>query len=150
MNAQVFDPTGEQMVVPNRPKDWFCYPLLYTAVAPDDIDNLTLQIDAGSDFYLTALTYFAHVNGSTATPTAADYVIPEVSLQITDTGSNRQLFNEPVALNLIAGDGNHPHRLIHPRLFRRNSAIKTTLVNFGDTDTYDYIRVNLEGFKIYG
>lgn len=149
MNGQIFDPSGNQLAVPSRPKDWFCYPVTFTALAPADLETPTLQIDAGSDFYLTALTYFAHVNGSTATPTVATYVVPEVSLQLQDTGSNRNLFNEPVPLYLVAGDGNHPHRLIHPRLFRRNSAIKITLRNFGATDTYDYLYLNLEGFRIY-
>lgn len=150
MNGQVFDPSGEVMMVPSRPKDWFCYPVILDAFDAGDIVNTTLQIDAGSDFYMTALTYFAHVDGSTATPTVSDWVTPEATLQITDTGSNRQLFNQPVLIPLVAGDGNHPHRLIHPRLFKRNSAIKLTFENIGVTDDYDYLYLNLEGFKIYG
>lgn len=152
MNGEAFAPAepGGFRIPTNRPKDWFCYPVRFTAVAPADADTLTVQIDAASDFYLTALTQFSTVNGVTAVLDASTYVVPQVTVQIQDQGSNRNLFNAAVPLVLIAGDGNHPHRLIHPRLFYRNSAISITLTNFEATNTYSNIWLNLEGFRIYG
>lgn len=152
MNGEAFAPgePGGFRIPTNRPKDWFCYPVRFTAVAPADADTLTVQIDAASDFYLTALTHFSTINGSTAVLTAETYVMPQVTVQIQDQGSNRNLFNAAVPLVCIAGDGNHPHRLIHPRLFYRNSAISITLTNFEATNTYSNIWINLEGFRIYG
>lgn len=152
MNGEAFAPgePGGFRIPSNRPKDWFCYPVRFTAVAPDDADTLTIQIDAASDFFLTALTQFTMVDGNTAIITSSSYVIPEATVQIQDQGSNRNLFNAAVPLALVAGDGNHPHRLIHPRLFYRNSAISITLTNLDDTNTYSNIWINLEGFRIYG
>lgn len=150
MNAQVFAP-GEQGTfrVPDRPKDWFSYPVRFQTIAQTSTTTQTIQIDAGSDFYLTALTHFSTINESTAVLTAATYVMPMVTVQIQDTGSNRNLMNAAVPLVLVAGDGNHPHRLIHPRLFYRNSAIQITMVSI-DPTTYSNIWLNLEGFRIYG
>lgn len=152
MNGEAFAPgePGGFRIPTNRPKDWFIYPVRFTAVAPDDADTITVQIDAASDFYLTAITQFATIDGSTAVLTSSTYVMPKVTVQITDQGSTRNLFNAAVPLAGIAGDGNHPHRLIHPRLFYRNSAISVTLTSVDDTNTYENIWLNLEGFRIYG
>lgn len=153
MNAQVFAPSKPAgFRVPDAPKDWFSYPLRFQAVAELAVPSQNIQIDAGSDFFLTALTYFATLDGSTAVISVTNYAVPVVTVLITDSGSNRQLMNAPVPLNLIFGDGNHPHRLIHPRLFFRNSAITVALQSI-DTpadSTWANIWLNFEGFRIYG
>lgn len=151
MNGEAFAPgePGTFRIPTNRPKDWFSYPVRFTSVAPSDADTLTIQIDAASDFYLTALSQFT-TTSSTAVLTSDTYMIPKATVQIQDQGSNRNLFNAAVPLALIAGDGNHVHRLIHPRLFYRNSAISITLTSIDDTNTYTNIYLNLEGFRIYG
>lgn len=153
MNGEAFAPSEPgSFRIPSKPKDWFSYPVAFTAVGETSTLTGTVNIDAGSDFYMTALTQFSIVDGATAVLTAQSVVIPTVKLLITDTGSNRQLMNAPVPLSLIAGDGNHPHRLIHPRRFTRNSTIQLVLSGI-DTDadlTFSHIWVNLEGFRIYG
>lgn len=151
MNGEAFAPSeqGTFRIPTNRPKDWFSYPVRFTAIAQTSTTTQTIQIDAGSDFYLTALTQFSTINGSTAVLTASSFAMPQVTVVIQDSGSNRNLMNAPVPLALIAGDGNHPHRLIHPRLFYRNSAIQITMVSI-DPTTYSNIWLNLEGFRIYG
>jgi hypothetical protein len=151
MNGQAFAPgqPGTFRIPQDRPKDWFSYPVRFTAVAENDVDTINVQIDAGSDFYLTALSYFATLDSATAGVTVSSYLVPAVTILLTDTGSNRQLMNNPVPLASIAGDGNHPHRLIHPRLFLRNSNIQVVLQSY-DPDTYDNLWLNLEGFRIYG
>lgn len=151
-NGQAFAPGQPASYrIPDRPKDWFSYVVQFTAVAEGDRDSQNIQIDASSDFFLTALTYFATIDSSTATITVDTTVVPVATLLITDNGSNRQLSSAAVPLFLLAGDGNHPHRLIHPRLFRANSNISLTLnsLNTSQNLTYDNIWVNLEGFKIY-
>lgn len=151
MNGEAFAPgePGSFRIPSNRPKDWFSYPVRFTDLAPSDADTLTIQIDAASDFYLTALSQFT-TTSSTAVLTSDTYMIPKATVQIQDQGSNRNLFNAAVPLALIAGDGNHVHRLIHPRLFYRNSAISITLTSIDGTNTYTNVYLNLEGFRIYG
>lgn len=132
----------------NRPKDWFSYPIRLTAFANTNVVSTSIQIDAGSDFYLTALSQFAQITDSTATLTFNTYNIPAVTVLITDSGSNRQLMQNPVPLPLIAGTGDFPHRLIYPRLFLRNSNIQVQVTSF-DPTTYSNLWINLEGFRIY-
>lgn len=153
MNAQAFAPSMPAgFRVPDAPKDWFSYTLRFQSVAEAATPSQNLQIDAGSDFYLTALAYFATVNGNTAVLTVSSVAVPVVTALITDSGSNRQLMNAPVPISLIFGDGNHPHRLIHPRLFFRNSTITVLLAAADNSQnlTYDNIWLNFEGFRIYG
>ena len=150
MNGQMFDPANKQGgMVPSKPKDWFSYPVLFLALADNATPSTNIQIDAGSDFYLTAITYFAVVDSATAGVSVSSQPVPAVTVLLTDTGSNRQLMNNPAPLASIAGDGNHPHRLIHPRLFLRNSNIQIVLRSY-DATTYSELWINFEGFRIYG
>lgn len=149
MNGQVFapnQPVGYQ--IPNRPKDWYSYPLLFSALAGATNATLTFQIDAASDFFLTALTYLAEADLTTSI-TVATFVVPKITIQVTDGGSNRNLFQAPVPLYSVAGDGDHPHRLIHPRLFAANSSITATVNNYSTATTYARLYINFEGFRIY-
>ena len=103
MNGEAFAPSEPgSFRIPAKPKDWFSYPVAFTAVGETSTLTGTVNIDAGSDFYMTALTQFSIVDGATAVLTAQSVVIPTVKLLITDTGSNRQLMNAPVPLSLIA------------------------------------------------
>jgi hypothetical protein len=150
MNGQVFAPSMPiaQQFIPNRPKDWFVYPNLFTVLAGSTNASLTFQIDAASDFYLTQLTYLSEID-STSPQTISTFVVPKVTLQVTDGGSNRNLFQAQTPLYSVAGDGSHPHKLLHPRLFARNSAITLTVVNYSTATTYARLYINFEGFRIY-
>jgi hypothetical protein len=154
MNGQVYDPTGKVFVVPNKPKDWFVYPIQFTtlAQAPSATVNTpasrTFQIDSASDFYLQQLTYLTEVDATTAI-TVSTFVVPKILIQITDGGSSRNLFNASTPLYSVAGDGNHPHKLLHPRLFFRNSSVTIAIENYSTNTTYARVFINLEGFRIY-
>lgn len=153
MNGQVFapgqDPGTVARIMTGKPKDWFSYPMSFAGVANNNTPSGNLQIDAGSDFYMTAITYFAVDTSSTSPVQVNNMVVPNVTILITDSGSNRQLMQNPVPLWSIAGDGNHPHKLIHPRLFLRNSNIQVQLSSRDANATYN-IYLSFEGFRIYG
>jgi len=151
MNPQdVFAPAQARgFAIPNAPKDWFSYPVTFNSLATAGTPQSTnLQIDAGSDFYLTAITYLA-TGTATAVLTASSRIIPLVTILLTDSGSNRQLMQNAVPLDSIAGSGEWPHRLIFPRLFLRNSNIQIVVANYDTTNTTS-VRINFEGFRIYG
>lgn len=149
-NGQVFAPgQSGAFQIPNRPKDWFNYPITFSALANTATQSGNIQIDAGSDFYMTAITFFAFETSSTAVITANSMAVPNVTILLTDSGSNRQLMQNPVPLWAVAGDGNHTHKLIHPRLFLRNSNIQVSLTSRDGNGTYN-IYLNFEGFRIYG
>lgn len=148
MNNQAFAPgmqAGYQ--IPSGPKDWYGYPLLFSALAPGAA-TLTFQIDAASDFFLTALSFLCEADLTTSV-TVSTFVVPKVTVQVTDGGSSRNLFQNQVPLYSVFGDGDHPHRLIHPRLFVRNSAITVNLTNYSTATTYSRLYLMFEGFRIY-
>lgn len=141
-------PVGYQ--IPDRPKDWFSYPITFTTLVNGTPQSQNIPIDAGSDFFMTALTYIATDAANTAAVTSSTRLICLATILLTDSGSNRQLMQNPVPLDTIAGDGAWPHRLIHPRLFQRNSNIQVVLTSFDANVTYGTVRLNFEGFRIYG
>lgn len=146
----VFAPGNPGYVMPTgRPKDWFHYPIRFTGLVNAGTATISIQIDAGSDFFLTAMTYFAQVSAATAGVAYNTVPVPAVTLLVTDSGSNRQLMQNPVPLSLMAGSGDHPHRLIYPRLFLRNSNIQVQIAST-DPTSYSNLWVNFEGFRVYG
>ncbi len=130
--------------------DYFIYPLV-VAVLPfgaTGIATINQQISADSDFFWNATTF--QVDLTTAAQTAGTRVVPAVTVQINDQGSNRNLFNTPVPIAAIAGFGDEPYRLVHPRLFTRATSISATFVNYSASEDYTNLYVLLHGFKVYG
>jgi hypothetical protein len=132
--------------------DYFVYPfnqasLTFAAGANGPTATLTQQLSADSDFYWTATSY--QVDLATAAQTNASRVVPAVTIQIIDQGANRSLHNAPVPLATVAGFGNEPHRLVHPRLFTRATSITVVLFNYSTVENYTNVYVVLEGFKVY-
>lgn len=142
-------PVGYQ--IPDKPKDWFSYPLTFSSLTINVAASQNIAIDAGSDFFLTALTYTAYLAASTTALTAATRIIPGATILLTDSGSNRQLMQSAVSLPLVSGDGEWPHRMIHPRLFLRNSNIQVQITPYDASLSvgWDTLRLNFEGFRIY-
>jgi hypothetical protein len=137
------------MQIPNGPKDWYAYPLTFGAMAPAATLTQTIQIDAAADFFLDRLEQLTMVNGTTTAPSASTLWVPLVTIQISDGGSNRNLFQNPVLLGHICGNGPWPHMLRFPRWFNKNSTINVTLTSVDGTNTYSNIYLNFEGFKVY-
>jgi hypothetical protein len=132
--------------------DYFVYPFLvasltFAAGANGPTATINQQISTDSDFYWTGTTYQTDL--ATAAQTNASRVVPAVTVQIIDQGANRQLHNAPVPVATVAGYGNEPHRLVHPRMFTRGSTITVVLFNYSTVENYTNLYLVLEGFKIY-
>jgi hypothetical protein len=125
--------------------DYTFYQTLVSGLANGTSTPTQINIDAGTDFYWTATTYQADING--AAVTESSIVIPLVTVIITDTGSQRQLMNAAVPLPCIAGPGERPYRLILPRLFRANSIITFNWANYSAGTTYNIYAI-LHGFRL--
>src|SRR5882757_8698955 len=149
---QVFDPTTAGASTPaNKPMDWYSYPLTFISMTINVASSQNIQIDAASNFYLTAITFRAYLAAGTTALTANTSIIPGVTLLLTDGGSSRQLMQNPVDLSSIGGNGAWPHRLLYPRLFKANSVILTQIVPYDASLStgWDALRINFEGFRIY-
>ena len=127
-------------------EDFFAYTLVFSAMAPGDVDQQSIQIQADSHFKWTKATFQADI--------AADaYLdgtrpIPLISLQITDSGSGRQLFFNPLPVETIFGTGQLPFILPIPRIFMARSTIQVVASNFDAAVTYN-LRLAFIGTKIF-
>lgn len=129
-----------------RLRDFFVYECKTLAIAVGGNTTDTIQIQADADFILQKLTYQADQAG--ATQTISTTVVPNVDVQVTDTGSNRQLFFEPIPIPAIFGSGQLPFIVPNPRLFRKTSVIQ---VNFTSREAAitPNIRLAFIGYKFY-
>ena len=129
-------------------RDQFWNSVNVSNLAAGATTNTTLSISADADFYWNAASYFVVTHGSATGIEESTFQIPCVTVIITDTGSSRQLMNQAIVLNTIAGDGKRPYRLTRPRLFRRTTSITFTFTSFDSTNALD-IYFTLHGFKVY-
>lgn len=127
-------------------RDFFVYSVEFPSLAPASAQSGAFQIQADSDFELQKLSMFADVSG--AAQTAATRELPLVTIQITDTGTGRQLFSQPVAVPALFGDGQIPFILPTTKVFSRNASVAVAVSNFSDSTTYR-LRLNFIGAKIF-
>lgn len=128
-------------------RDFYIYEAEALGIAPAGTANDVINIEADSDFILQKLTYETDIAAAAYTFTTNP--IPLITIQITDTGSGRQLMQQPIPVNSFIGDGKLPFYLPNPRKFLRNSTIQIAFVNFDAAITYN-LRLAFIGYKIYG
>ncbi len=135
-------------------KDLYIYEAQALALAASATVTDVIQIEADSSFILEKLTYHTQAPAATALAAnglglvAAQTIIPAVAIVITDTGSGRQLMQQPIPIPSLFGNGQLPFILPHPRLFMRNSTIQVTFTNLDATNAYT-VRLAFIGYKMY-
>lgn len=106
------------------------------------------NIDSSAPFVWNRTTYFCDIAG--ALQTDANRVVPMITVQLTDTGSKRQLFDISQPFNNIAGYGGIPQLLEQPYLFQPNSNITGAFTCYAVAGTtYTNIFLTLLGYRIY-
>lgn len=101
-----------------------------------------INIQADSAFLVQYLVGFAH---TAAFALVAD---PFATVQITDTGSGSNLFNEPQYFRNIFGTASLPLILATPRLLLPNSQLQFTLNNLNSAANMTY-QMSFHGRKLY-
>jgi len=130
-------------------KDFYVYQSEVTTIAPGANASDNINIQADSDFILYKLSFFATDDASVQPITDANRVLPEVTVQITDTGSGRQVLDGPLPIPAIFGTGELPFILPAPRRFAANSTIALSYSNFTTgTSTYQLF-LAFVGMKVY-
>lgn len=125
--------------------DYFTYSINFAALANGATASNQIAISADADFVVQKMSYFATLAG--APQTDSSRVVPLATVQITDSGSGRNLQNEGVFINSIFGQGELPFMLPVPRVFSANSNIKFTVTNVSAADTYESLQLSLIGYK---
>jgi len=136
----IFDPRTDG-------SDYYWYDTLVQGLASTNtVGASQIQIDAGTDFYWIATTYSCDNAG--ASQTSGALLVPLVTVLINDTGTSRNLMNQPIPISVLAGDGREPYRLVRPRLFRANSVINFTYAAYvAAGTTYTNLHLTLHGYR---
>jgi hypothetical protein len=107
-----------------------------------------INLDADSNFYCVALTYVADIAG--AAYTESTWLLPLLTLLITDTGSGKALMNQPLLMPGFMGDGKRPYRFVRPRVFLANASIQLSYnAGFMAAGTTYNAQTILHGYKVY-
>ena len=133
--------------VQNVRRDFYIYEAEALALAAGASANDIVAIEADSDFIMQKLTYQADI--AAASYTDSTRPIPLVTIQLIDSGSGRQLMQNPIPVSSFMGNGELPFILPNPRKFLRNSTIQVAFTNFDAATAYN-IRLAFIGYKIYG
>lgn len=133
--------------VDNIRRDLYTYEALASLLAPAGSANDVINIEADSDFILEKLAYQSDI--AAAAYLESTRPIPLITIQIVDTGSGRQLMQNPIPVESLFGSGELPFVLSQPRKFERNSTIQIAFTNFDAAVTYS-LRLAFIGYKVYG
>jgi hypothetical protein len=107
--------------------------------------NLLIQAD--SDFEWSEGTY--EFDLASAAIALSTQQVPNMTILMVDSGSGRQLSNAAVPVINLFGPLVMPHRLPITKVFKANSNIAITAVNFDAAVATGNLRLTLTGWKIY-
>jgi hypothetical protein len=128
------------------------YATLFTALTAGSTQSNQIQISANGDFFLTRITFAANI--ANAAQTNATLVIPELRLQITDSGSDELFANQATDISSFASLSSYANKDTdepYPRVISGRSTLTLTLTNQEPTNTYN-VEIVLSGVlvKTYG
>lgn len=132
-------------------QDYFVYPvaiattLASLATAP----SVSLTIQADSHFEWIATSWFGYIDGAVTDAASSPNDFCPITLQITDGGSGRQLFNAPVPISSVAGKGSLLYYLPIPRIFLAKSQISFQATSIDPVNQWDNVYFNLIGRKVF-
>lgn len=125
----------------------FVYEMDFATLLHQTSQNGNIQIQADSDFKWSKATYFADIAG--AVQTEATEVIALATLQIIDSGTGRQIFQNPIQVSSFFGRGSLPFILPVPYIFKQRSNLAFTVANYSAATDYANLRLSLIGSKIF-
>lgn len=128
-------------------EDYFVYSVNFDDLDNGQSANGNIQIQADSDFKWISAVYYVTI--ADAVFTAEARPMPNITVQITDGGSGRQLFSAPVPVPSVFGQGVLPYMLPIPRIFKARSSIVFAVANFDAAQDNYNLRLALIGTKIF-
>lgn len=129
--------------------DWFTYqvPVFSNLAAAGGTATNQILIQADADFEWVAAVYQFDLAAAAYTYTTRP--IPNMTIQITDSGSGRQLMNAAVPVTSIFGAPEKPQMLPISKVFKRNATIQFTATNFDAAVATGNLRLSLIGWKTF-
>ena len=126
-------------------EDFYVYQASFLPLTASGTGTDNINIQADSDFVVQKMTYVATI--SNAIQTDSSRVLPLVTIQVTDSGSGRDMFAEAVPVTAIMGDGNLPFILPKPKLYASRSSIIVNVSNL--TSTAYNLYIAFIGYKVF-
>lgn len=108
----------------------------------------TIQFDVDSIFTWMRIAFFCDLAGAAITSGAR--ILPLVTMQVTDTGSGTNFFNNAIPIPSIGGDGALPFVMPTPQFVQPSASLQFAFTNYSAATTYANLRIQLIGFKVYG
>lgn len=106
-----------------------------------------ISIEADSDFVIVKQSM--HVSdGAGAAITGAGKILPNVTVQIIDTGSGRQFFDDEQPVGNLFGTGEIPFILPVQQLVRANSVLRVNFTSF-EAAANRRVQLSFIGYKLY-
>src|SRR5690606_8593628 len=127
--------------------DYFTYAVSFAALAAGASAQGNIQIQADSDFIWKQASFYA--DDDNVDPTFATLPYLPVNVQITDSGSGRNLFNQALPVPAVFGTGQLPNILPRDRILRARSNITFAVENFSPAGTPFNFTLCLIGEKIF-
>ena len=127
--------------------DYYSYNFEILGLSANAADSASQQIEASANFIWVKTSGFADI--AAAVQTHDTRVVPLVTLQVTDVGSGRSLYDGPAAWSNVVGWGEIPYMLPLKRKWQANTAIRIDAFNFSAATTYN-LRLSLSGYKNFG
>jgi len=117
-------------------------------LAANGSEQVQIIIQDDSDFEVRQLRY--HFSVTEAAFTSGTAPVPNWTVQLTDTGSGRNLFNNALPISCIAtGPGQSPRDLPWTKILRRNATLQATFTNFDAAQTTGNLSFVLFGRKLF-
>lgn len=135
MQERLNTPRGE---VIGEEAYWYGHPLLTVAATSSGQTNITIQSDADFDIYYLSCT---SISGGALQNS------PYATWQITDTGTGRQFFSEPLLITLSAGISGTPYILQNVKTMVAKSNLQITYNNLS-AGSLDF-QCALGGIKVF-
>jgi len=127
-----------------RLKDFFSYNDDYTPLGAGATLPQSIQIQNDSDFLIMAGVFVMTTTDNTTT----FFANAPVTVQITDSGSGRNIMNKATHINNLFGSATLPAIWPFPKLIPAGATLTTTLVNLDGANARN-VRIAYWGFKIF-
>ena len=124
-------------------RDWFTYTAEFLPLNANAAQNVSVPIQADSDFMLTGLS------GTVKALVTSEVVIaaPAVTIRLESTGTGRNMMDRPVPWNNLVGTAERPFLLPSPHTLKANSTLLVALTELGGNARQ--VRIAFLGYKIF-
>ena len=124
-------------------RDWFTYTAEFLPLQPSASQNVSVPIQADSDFLLTGLSGSVKLLSTDVVDVAA----PAVTLRLESTGTGRNLMDRPVMWSNIVGTAERPFLIPSPHTLKANSTMLVVLTEL--SGTAHQVRIAFLGYKLF-